>query len=147
LTAIAIRERVATALVVALRPVLPSGAFERNRNTDVDPSEAPYFVLRDQGHVASYENAGLTSYVMTVVIEGTLAGSGDFSTMANGYYVTIIVALFADPSLGGLCSGIREVSYDFGVVPEDQSSKPWASFGLTLEVDFMTALGDPTVPA
>jgi hypothetical protein len=144
---IAIRERVALALAAVLAPVLPAGRLERNRNTDVDPSEAPFFVLRDQGHTASYENAGLTSYTMTVSIEGTLAQIGDLSTAANGYYVTILGALFAEPTLGGLCSGVREGSYEFGVVPEDQSSKAWASFVLTLEVDFMTALGDPTVAA
>src|SRR4051794_39369132 len=96
---VARRERVAVAMLDVLRGALPANAVERNRRADVDPSEAPFFVMRDLGHSASYENVGLVNYTMRVEVEGTVAESGDLSTASSAYYVTIISSLMADFSL------------------------------------------------
>lgn len=139
------RERIVAALVAVVTAGCPA-TVTRNRRSPVDASEAPHLNVLDGGHVADYSSVGDTAYAMEVDIDASVVAATDalLGPALNTMYASVIAAIMADFSLGGLCEQIRETALDVRIAPTAESAQPLANFNIVLEIEFRTPDGDAT---
>jgi hypothetical protein len=140
------REQVMAALTARLTALLPDVTVQRNRRSVPDADEAPLLIVYDGQHTADNTmSAGETAYEMQAVVDATVTAAidDDLGPTANALYLRTVVAIMADPTLGGVVTDTTEASFETRVVTAEESQAPLMLSSLALTISFHTAYGNP----
>lgn len=118
----------------------------RTPDFNFKPEELPAVAQYTGGHVVVRRNTLGTTRLIRIKLDCGVAASApsDLEPAVNDLHSTIVAALMADPTLGGLVDGaIRETEMtdpDF----DDENGKPNSRFTLVYEIELTTSETDPT---
>ncbi len=135
----AVRETVLAAFFARLQ-TMTGVTVKRTPDFDFKADELPAVAQFTGGHVIPSQASGIALRTVRVRVGcGVVAASpADLEGAINDLHAKVIVALMADPTLGGSIVGmIREVEMtdpDF----DDQAGKPNSQFTLAFELDVST---------
>lgn len=136
--------------VAALLNGLSGVTFLRSPENDFDVDELPGLALWMGDQVTEDgETTFIAHHKAEAMIAGTVSGVNGAAaeTAANDLYGRVIIAVMADPTLGGLAVNTRETGMLIVNNQDDEGRKTLAGFELSLEVEFWTHAGDPTALA
>lgn len=151
------REDALVALRAALAGISSVTGLEvfRNPHFEMDRDAMPALCLWDGGQRLVEETNELKLYELTPIVEGyvTVAAGANVETAGdaagtalNALYGAVVLALYADRTLGGAVMDLFEGDLDWDAV-EDEGAQVHLEFTLQLRIVIQTAVNDPSAAA
>lgn len=120
--------------------------YERGREQPVAMTSLPFVTVYDEGDTPQQDFASERGFTLPVTIEGVATGATKSAAglAADTLRVAVLLALWADITLGGLTRDLR-----FSDEPPPPSLEPEvpeeaAGFVIALELEYATSETDPT---
>lgn len=116
---------------------------ERNRRDPLQDADLPSLILFEGQELPLNDFSNEDSYRLSLIVQGSFAGHGaDAAKAANNLRASIIKALIADVSLGGLTRNLEIVDAGdwIGTAAESDDTE---GFMLQADVTYATVEGDP----
>ena len=130
--------------LISSRLAAINGVLEVERDASGDPSQYPSLNIVDDGHSILEGEAARTRYALSVKIEGYVENDDglDAQTARSSLYNDVIVAMMAEPPMGGLAEEITEGSLTNATAT--LSSERRLGFVQDFTIQFTTRRGDPS---
>lgn len=139
-----IREQCLAAFKSRLNTLAPAVNVYRNRGAEVQ--RYPAVAMVDGGQDVLTPSAGLAIYTMRVGVVGWVSAANDDAQgpAVSALYGSIVAAVLADHTLGGVAVDVREGDMSDPSVDRSPGVAPTAAFEITFEIDFITAEKNPS---
>ena len=141
------REAVLEGLLNALRGEEWFRTVRRLEFAALEPGELPAAVLREDAEQVFPMSPELVFVVLTVaVVVAVRADAIEYlGPTLSGARGRAIIALMADPTLGGVASAVLHRSTSAPELSAEPGRPPWATMVLTFEVEYFEGSRDPRV--
>ncbi|MGH7343277.1 MAG: hypothetical protein ACREK4_00060 [Candidatus Rokuibacteriota bacterium] len=138
-----VRERILQGVVGMLAPVATAhqATLHRSPALGITREQSPaLLVFPESDAIAERPNDRVERRLVVRIV--ALARGDDGATTADALLVAAHAALFADPNLGGLCLGIRELDCEWDIEDADATA---AAIPARYEITYRTRFDDLSV--